>query len=77
MERIHGVLNNALQFPFTKVVINRLPWSKVAWKHSPLATGLIDIEDGVHDVTKLMFTLSFLRINDFFDNLPLFISKVS
>ena len=77
MERIHDVLNNALQFPFTKVVIKHLPWSKVAWKHSPLATGLIDIEDGVHDVTKLMFSPSSLRINGFFDNLPLFISEVS
>lgn len=66
MERIHDVLNNTLQFPFTEVVINRLPWRKVAWKHSPLATGLIDIEDGVHDVTKLRFSLSFLRINNFF-----------
>ena len=48
-----------------------LPWGEMAGKHLPLATGLIDVEDGVHDVPKLMFSLSFLRINDFFDNLPL------
>lgn len=77
MDRVHDVLDHALQLPFAEVVIDRLPRSEVAWKHSPLASGLVDVEDGVHDVPKLMFSLSFLRINDFFDNLPLFISEVS
>ena len=37
----------------------------------------VDVKDGVHDLSEWMFALSFLWINDFFDNLPLFISEVS
>ena len=77
MKCIHNVLDNALQLPLAEVVIGGLPWSEEARKHSPLAAGLVDVENGVHDVPEVMFTLSFLRINDFFDNLPLFISEVS
>ena len=77
MEGIHDVLDDTLQLPLAEVVIDGLPGREVARKHSPLTTGLVDVEDGVHDVPELMFTLSFLRINDFFDNLPLFISEVS
>lgn len=77
MKCIHDVLDDALQLPFAEAVIDGLPGREVARKHSPLTTGLVDIEDGVHDVPELMFTLSFLRINVFFDNLPLFISEVS
>lgn len=53
------------------------PGSKVAWQHSPLTTGLIDVENGVHNFSEEMFALSFLRINEFFYNFPLFISEVS
>ena len=61
---------------FAEVVIDGLPRSEVAWQHPPLATGLVDVENGIHDVPEVMFTLSFLRINEIFYNLPLFISEV-
>ena len=34
------------------------------------------VTDSVHDVTKRMFSGSFLRVDDFFDNLPLIVSEV-
>lgn len=77
MNGIHDVLDDALQLPFSKVVIDGLPGSKVAWQHSPLTASSVDVKDGVHDLSEWMFALSFLWINDFFDNLPLFISEVS
>lgn len=76
MEGVHNLLNDTLQLPFAEVVIDGLPRSEVAWQHPPLATGLVDVENGIHDVPEVMFTLSFLRINEFFYNLPLFISEV-
>src|SRR5574344_1153418 len=76
MEGVHDLLNDTLQLPFAEVVIDGLPRSEVAWQHPPLATGLVDVENGIHDVPEVMFTLSFLRINEFFYNLPLFISEV-
>ena len=77
MNGIHDVFDDALQLPFPEVVIDGLPGGKVVWQHSPLTAGLVDVKDGVHNLSKRMFALSFLRINDFFDNLPLFISEVS
>ena len=71
MNGVHYVLDNTLQLPFPEVVIDGLPGRKVAWQHTPLTAGLVDVKDGVHDLSQGMFTLSFLRINDFFDNLPL------
>ena len=77
MKGIHDVLDDALQLPHAEVVIDGLQGREVARKPSPLTAGLVDVEDGIHDVSERMFSLSFLRINDFFDNLPLFISEVS
>ena len=77
MKGIHDVLDDTLQLPLPEIVIDGLPGREVARKHSPLTAGLVDVEDGVHNLSKGMFATSFLRIDDFFDNLPLFISEVS
>ena len=77
MNGVHNVLDGALQFQFSEVVIEGLPGSKVAWQHSPLTASSVNVKNSVHDLPKWMFALSFLWINDFFDNLPLLISEVS
>lgn len=77
MNGVHDVLDDGLQLPFSEVVIDSLPGSKVAWQNSPLTAGSVNIKDSFHDLSEWMFALSFLWINDFFDNLPLFISEVS
>ena len=69
---------HALQLPLPEIAINGLPRTELSRKKSPLAVCLVDaVEDSVHDVTKRMFSCSFLRIDDFFNNLPPFISEVS
>ena len=77
MNGVHDVLDDALQFPFSEVVIDGLTGSKVAWQHSPLKASSVNVKNSVHDLPTWTFALSFLWINDFFDNLPLLISEVS
>ena len=57
-------LRNTCAIMQTDFVVS-LPRSEVAWQHSPLATSLVDVEDGIHDVSKWIFTPLFLRINTF------------
>ena len=76
MQRIHDILKHAHQFPLPEVVIDCLPRAEFYWKKSPLTTCLIDVKNSIHDDAKRMFSCSYLRIDDIFDNLPLLISKV-
>lgn len=76
MQRIHDILKHALQFPLPEVVIDCLPRAEFSWKKSPLTTCLIDVKNSIHDGAKRMFSCSYLRIDDFFNNLLLLISKV-
>ena len=67
---------NPFKLPLAEIVIDRLPRTEFPGKKSPLAASLVDIKDSVHGVTKRMFSGSFLRVDNFFDNLPLIVSEV-
>ena len=53
-----------------------VPAYDFASKGMQMTTCLIDVKNSIHDGAKRMFSCSYLRIDDFFDNLPLLISKV-
>ena len=44
-------------------------------EHTPLATRFHEIEDGIPYLTQIIFSFSFLQIQDFLDNLPCVSSK--
>ena len=69
-------LDDTLVLPLAEVVIHTLPRSKILGNHAPLTACFEKIQNRIHDVSERMFSFSFLRIDDFFNNLPLFISKV-
>jgi hypothetical protein len=43
MNGVHDVLDDGLQLPFSEVVIDSLPGSKVAWQNSPLTAGSVNV----------------------------------
>lgn len=76
MERVHQFLGHAFQLPLIEVVEDGVVGREVLGQHTPLAACLQYIHDGIHDVSKGVFSLSVLWVKNIFGNLPLFISKV-
>jgi len=74
---IKEFLNDVFVFPLAAIVVYALPRSKILGNHALLADCFEKIQNRIHDVSERMFSLPFLRIYNFFYNLPLFISKVS
>lgn len=62
-------------FPLSKVIADVLPRSKIIRKGSPLASGFVDIKQGVTDRAQGMFSFA-LEINEGFEKLPLGIGQV-
>ena len=48
-----------------------VPKGKMEGEHAPLATRLYKIENGIPYLTQIIFSLSFLQVQDFLDNLSL------
>ena len=76
MERVHQLLEYAFLLPLVEVVEDGVVGREVLGQHTPLAACLQYIHDGIHDVSKGVFSLSVLWVKNIFGNLPLFISKV-
>ena len=68
---------HALQFPFVEVVEDGVKGREVPREHTPLAPRFDYVHDSIHNVPKRVFSFAMLRIQDYFGNLPLFISEVS
>lgn len=49
---------------------------EVLGQHTPQAACLQYIHDGIHDVSKGVFSLSVLWVKNIFGNLPLFVSRL-
>ena len=72
----HQSLKHTFQLPLVEVVEDGVVGREVLGRHTPLAACLQYVHDGVHDVSKGVFSLSVLWVKNIFGNLPLFISKV-
>mgnify|MGYP001778013491 CR=1 FL=1 len=57
--------------PSAIIVINQFPRGKMEREHAPLATRFHEIENGTPYLTQIIFSLSFLQVQDFLDNLSL------
>ena len=77
MKGIKQLFKRALQFPFVEVVEEGVKGREVPRVHTPLAPRFDYVHDSIHNVPKRVFSFAMLRIQDYFDNLPLFISEVS
>lgn len=66
MRRIHDIVKDTLKFPFSKIVIDRLPRTEFSGKKSPLVACLARVKNCIHNVPKRMFSCSFLCVDDFF-----------
>jgi hypothetical protein len=78
-KRIVNSLPRSILLPPAKVTVDQLPLRKIMRKHSPLATGSVDIEDGVEDLTPRMLGRQRRRLrcgDQRFQNLPLFVGEV-
>ena len=70
-QRVHDVLEDALALSLRKVVEHNVMRRKVLRGYAPLATGLIDVEYAVHDVSERFFSLSCRWFQNFLQYLPL------
>ena len=77
MKGIKQLFKHALQFPFVEVVEDGVKGREVPREHTPLAPRFDYVHDSIHNVPKRVFSFAMLRIQDYFGNLPLFISEVS
>lgn len=71
VQGVHNVLDHALELPLAEVIVHGLPRGEVLGEHTPLAPGLDYVKYRVHYPSERMFPLPFLRVYDFFYNLPL------
>lgn len=76
MEGLHYVLDRTLELPLAEVIVHSLSRGEVTGEHTPLAPCLDYVKYRVHYPAEGMFPLPFLRVYDFFYNLPLIISEV-
>ena len=74
----HGqyFLESSVILPLTKVIIYQVPRSKILRQHTPLATGLDNIEHSVKYLTERIFALAFNKFYVRSNHLPLLISDV-
>ena len=61
----------------TEVIIHRFPWGIILWKHSPLYSAFGNVKKSIHNITKAVFSLTLVRINQIFDNLPLAFAQIA
>ena len=76
VQGVHYVLDHTLELPLAEVIVHGLPRDEVTGEHTPLARCLDYVKYRVHYPEERMFPLPFLRVYDFFYNLPLIISEV-
>jgi len=75
-KKIMEFFYQTISFPFTEIVIDRLPRCKFLGKHSPLYSAFNKVYQRIHDLMKRIFSLSLVRINNIFNNLPLAFGQI-
>ena len=74
IQRIERPLPYAATIPVAVVIVDGLPWRKFLGQHPPLRPGLVEVEDGVDDLTfgvDRLCTAVVLGLEVVFDECPL------
>ena len=72
----HNKLKRSVSLPLAEIVINGVPRRKVIRHHTPLASSLKEIKEGIDNIPKHMFSLARPVREVFLDLRPLIVSKV-